>query len=155
MKLPANREWDELSGWYDNNSPGFPSAETSKLPPDLKAGRGPVRLRCVPDECCDLAFLLGDTFNPAVNLDIDPVVLKEEEQREIARIDREGVWGIVAEAWNGEEWVHADSCWGFIGDDFKDYFPDAMHAAIAALKAFKHCPTCGRPERQKRYLAGG
>jgi hypothetical protein len=51
-----------------------------------------------------------------------------------SRIERNGVVGVIGEYWNGTEWVHADSCWGFIGDDWQNsgYDTDIMAATLDA-----------------------
>jgi hypothetical protein len=72
--------------------------------------------------------LLGDCYNPKVNPDINPTKLERERQWAIDRIERDGVWGVVGEykadvcptCGRGGEWVHGGSCWGFVGDDWKD-----------------------------------
>lgn len=55
---------------------------------------------------------------------------------EAQRIERNGVSGIVAQVRTAlGEWVDVDSCWGFVGDDWKDsgYDLDAMTAALDYL----------------------
>ncbi len=75
---------------------------------------GYVRLRVEPDADVDLSYLEDrDVFT------------EEQDNEERARVSRLGVWGIIVEARNplaGEDgpWQHIDSCWGFIGDDWKD-----------------------------------
>jgi hypothetical protein len=89
---------------------------------------GLVRLRIEPDDQYDLEDLLGDCYNPEVNTDIPPERLEQERQWEVDRIDRDGVWGVIGEyradvcpaCGRGGEWKHGDSCWGFVGDDWKD-----------------------------------
>lgn len=63
-----------------------------------------------------LVDLLGDTFNPLVNTDIDAKKLKREERKEVARIKTEGVYGIGL-ALNGTP-LYSSFCWGFVGNDF-------------------------------------
>lgn len=107
----------------------------------------PVRLRIEPDEIVSLDDLAGDTFDPKANPDIPKARMDREREAFIETVNRDGVWGVIAEYWNGEKWVHADSCWGFVGDDWQDsgYDVDAMEAALEALAKLEHCPTCGRP----------
>ena len=110
---------------------------------------GLVRLRIEPDELCDYDNLAGDSFNPEVNTDIQPHVLAREEREFIDKINRDGVWGIIiGEFWNGEEWIHADSVWGFVGDDWKDsgYDLNVKDATLAQLTKLEHCECCGRPK---------
>jgi hypothetical protein len=62
---------------------------------DEAKDEGYVRVRIVLDDNFDLR-----DYNP--------------EDSELAR--RKGVWGCVAEFWDGLNWQHADSCWGYIGE---------------------------------------
>ncbi|MEN6534494.1 MAG: hypothetical protein ABFD89_12575 [Bryobacteraceae bacterium] len=104
---------------------------------------GLVRLRVEPDESTDLDNLLGDVFNPEANPDIDPKRLEQEKQHEIDRINRDGVWGVIGEykaavcpaCGRGGNWEHADSCWGFIGNDWEGsgYDLDIMEETLAQL----------------------
>ncbi len=112
-----------------------------------------VRLRLVPDECATLADLEGDSYNPKVNEDISPAKLKKERKEFIDRINRDGVWGIVGEYRinSNEEWVIADSCFGFVGDDWKDsgYDIDIMSTTLEARTEAMGdvCAHCGRPRK--------
>ena len=110
--------------------------------------QGLVRLRVVPDECSDMDNLKGDCFNPKVNADIPASRLEREERAFEDRVDRLGVWGIVGEYFDGEEWQHADSVWGFVGEDWQDsgYDIDVMRMTLDALTTLEHCPNCGRPK---------
>jgi len=114
------------------------------------ATRGDVRLRIVADDSIDLDNLFGDTFNPEVNSDIPASRLERERQAEIDRVNRDGVWGVVGEFFDGEEWQHADSCFGFIGDDWKDsgYDTDIMASTLEKAKNTRVCRACKRPLRQ-------
>jgi hypothetical protein len=118
---------------------------SSREPIDPK--RGNVRLRVVADEMCSLDDLEGDCFNPKANPDIPASQLQRDREEFIAKVNREGVWGIVGEFFDGEKWQHADSCFGFVGDDWKDsgYNTDIMRAALNEAKAARVCRCCGRP----------
>lgn len=62
--------------------------------------------------------LKGDMYNPKVNLDINIIELKKEEEEFEQKVYQEGVYGYVLERWNpevGKGWEEIDSCWGFIG----------------------------------------
>jgi hypothetical protein len=111
---------------------------------------GDVRLRIVADDSADLDDLFGDTFNPKVNSDIPLARLERERQAEVDRVNRDGVWGVIGEYYDGEEWQHADSCFGFIGEDWKDsgYDVDIMSQTLDAASAIETCPTCHRPLRK-------
>lgn len=109
--------------------------------------RGDVRLRIVADESADLDNLFGDTFNPEANPDIPEPRLERERQAEIERVNRDGVWGVIGEFFDGEDWQHADSCFGFIGDDWKDsgYDSDIMASTLEQANNVRVCRACKRP----------
>jgi hypothetical protein len=70
-------------------------------------------------------------------------------------VDRDGVWGIVGEYFDGERWQHADSCFGFVGDDWKNsgYDTDIMRATLDEAKDVSVCRCCGRPIVKKTEVA--
>jgi len=109
--------------------------------------RGNVRLRVVLDETCSLDDLEGDCFNPKANPDIPASRLQRDREQFIAKVNQEGVWGIIGEYFDGETWQHADSCFGFVGDDWKNsgYDTDIMRATLDKAKAARVCRSCGRP----------
>jgi hypothetical protein len=113
----------------------------------IDSKRGNVRLRAVPDEMCSLEDLEGDCFNPKANPEIPPSKLESDRQEFIAKVNREGVWGIIGEYFDGEQWQHADSCFGFVGDDWKHsgYDTDIMRATLNEAKDARVCRGCGRP----------
>lgn len=136
---------------------------------------GLVRLAIVPDECCDYDDLAGDTFDVDAHRDTVPggeraIVAQGKAYK--ARIEQEGVWGIVGEyrlsvpdagerftvycgaCDRGEpcadHWPEsADSCWGFVGTDYESsgYDLDIMGATIDALREAlrDRCPMCRAP----------
>jgi hypothetical protein len=108
---------------------------------------GSVRLQVKPDDCVLLDDLFGDTFNPKANPEIPLTRMEREKQAEIDRVNRDGVWGVIGEYFDGEKWQHADSCWGFIGEDWKDsgYDVDIMAQTLGAASKIETCPTCHRP----------
>jgi len=83
---------------------------------------GVVRFRVEPDQDVDLDDILGDAYDHKVNPGILPAVLDAQRRDEIERIERDGVWGIVAEYACPccGQWIVSDSCWGFVGDDWKN-----------------------------------
>jgi hypothetical protein len=97
---------------------------------------GLVRLKITRDNDIDIAFLVGEGCS------------KAQERREIERINRYGVWGIIGEYRISEHdpWQHGESCWGFIDEDWKDsgYDSDIKYTTIKELvKALKsRCPCC-------------
>jgi hypothetical protein len=98
---------------------------------------GLVRLEIVPDEVCSLDDLLGDCFDPDVNSDIKSEILAKQKQWEIDRIERDGVWGVRGQfkCPSCHAWQDADSCWGFVGEDWRDsgYDLDIMDATLDAM----------------------
>lgn len=104
---------------------------------------GKVRIEIFPS---DMAFedLEGDTYNPQTNPDIPEAQLAAERKAEIERVNQEGVWFISAQYLTAQGWKTADSCGGFIGEDWEGsgYDVDMMHAAIEAFEAYRVCPCC-------------
>ena len=94
-----------------------------------------VRIVAEPDDCQSLDDLLGDTYSAKCNPEIKQEILERERQAEIDRINQDGVWFMVAEYWDGNEWEHADSIGGFIGRDFagSGYDTDLKAEAMRAL----------------------
>jgi hypothetical protein len=109
--------------------------------------RGNVRLRVVPDEMCSLEDLEGDCFNSQANPDIPASRLQRDREDFIAKVNRDGVWGIIGEYFDGEVWKHADSCFEFVGDDWKNsgYDTDIMRATLDEAKGSRVCRCCRRP----------
>ena len=137
-RASIERDWYNLAGriFEDDFKLADPEAPKS------------VRLRIVPDEFADLDSLLGGMFDPEVvgRYPGGARRLEKEKQDYIEKIEQDGVWGIIAEYWNGESWQETDSCWGFVGNDWKEDLLDFESAAMIAYRAQLHCPTCGRPK---------
>jgi hypothetical protein len=110
--------------------------------------RGDVRLRIVPDDYATFEDLTGDVYSTSANPDIPASRLKREAKIEMERINRLGVVGIIGEYFDGEQWQHADSCFGFVGDDWKNtgYDTDIMQSALDAARSVKVCRCCNRPK---------
>ena len=113
----------------------------------IDSKRGNVRLRVVSDETCSLGDLEGDCFNPKANPDVPASRLQRGRKEFIEKVNREGVWGIIGEFFDGETWRHADSCFGFVGDDWKDcgYDTDIMRVTLNEARDARVCRCCGRP----------
>lgn len=96
---------------------------------------GNVRLSIQPE--CD-EYQHGDYDN------------ERQRQEVIDRLNRDGLWTVVGEYFDGEDWQHADSCGGFIGDDWKHsgYDVDIMEATMEAARKVAVCQCCGRPKRK-------
>lgn len=81
----------------------------------------------------------GPLVDLLVEVDVDEYQIGDlEDENEVrARVSREGTFGIIARYRPSEDdsWRAVDSCWGFIGDDWKDsgYDTDLMLAALEAL----------------------
>lgn len=84
-----------------------------------------VRLRVESDE----TYCYEDSDDP----DATPAQRAEMHDR----IDRDGAWGLIGEYRQGDEWIVADSVWGFVGNDYEDslYDTDIMRATIEAYEA--------------------
>jgi hypothetical protein len=106
-----------------------------------------VRLKIVADDICDLDNLFGDTYSHKANPEIPQATLDRQREREIERVNRDGVWGIVGEYFDGEHWEHAGSCFGLIGEDWKNsgYDIEIMRATLDTAKQAKKCRVCHRP----------
>lgn len=94
---------------------------------DKLESAGLVRCRIVPDECCDIEDLKGDTYNVELNADTVPGgkrTIEAQEKAFMELIERDGVWGFVIEyrkpacgtCGRKADWEHVDSCWGFVGE---------------------------------------
>lgn len=85
---------------------------------------GLVRVRCEPEECIPVEY-----FAPEFES-------RDEENRWHAHVNNVGIWWYVTEYLDPVDgWTYADSCGGFIGDDWEDsgYDVDMKEAALAAL----------------------
>lgn len=126
-EVRTRMEWEaldgEIVGEYDR---------------DQDRETGSVRLRIVADDCCNFDDLEGDTFDPDVNSDVPRARLEREQKEFREKVNRDGVWGVIGEYFNGKEWVHVDSCFGFVGEDWKEsgYDIDIMRATIDAMRAY-------------------
>jgi hypothetical protein len=83
---------------------------------------GKIRIAKEEDVFWSIDDLAGDMFNPDVNDDISPAILKKQRRSFVARVNRSGVWGAVAETWNGRAWddesTGHNAIFGFVGNDF-------------------------------------
>lgn len=94
-----------------------------------------IRIIEVPDRDSGFDDLAGDCFNPEH--------YESEEAAQIAladftrRVKELGVWGYVAEFFNGQEWEALDSIWEFVGMDFDDsgYDTDLCRACVEAFES--------------------
>ena len=95
-----------------------------------------IRLVIVPDEICSIEDLEGDTYNPKANPDIPEERLKRERAEFAARIEREGVWGLIAQCRGTHGWETVDSCFGFVGEDWRGsgYDIDLKSAALETIE---------------------
>jgi hypothetical protein len=132
-------------GWDKDEVAEYSSGEP------INAKRGNVRLRLVPDEMCSFEDLEGDCFNPKANPDTPASRLERDRKEFMEKVKREGVWGVIGEYFDGEKWQHADSCFGFVGDDWKSsgYDTDIMRATLDEVKDARVCRCCGRPIAKK------
>lgn len=84
-------------------------------------------------DCGHVRLFLAVDSDPSSAFDGDFSERDLAELRE--RANRDGVCGVCAQFWDGSEWVHVDSVWGFIGNDWRGsgYDIDLMSAALEAL----------------------
>jgi len=138
--------WDTMNGFvFDGDDRALKQGpgETIYCP-------GPIRLILSPEqECYDDSYF--DTWDDLSEQK------KEKYRKELwDRIECDGVWSLVGEYWDGSEWVHADSCGGFIGDDWKDsgHDTDIMAMTISAysdhLEAEARCLESDRPDMYRK-----
>lgn len=78
----------------------------------------------------------GDNGDVRVRFEPDQDCFADVRDAEYERANRDGVWIAITEYVDAEtgEWMEADSCGGFIGDDWKDsgYDDDMKRAALRA-----------------------
>lgn len=108
---------------------------------------GKVRLTKEADDWMSLDDLMGDCFNPDANPSVNPNKLEREKEEFLARVERDGVWGIKGEYFNGTSWIETDAVWGFVGDDWhrSGYDTDIMRATLDAYHKQTYCPCCRQP----------
>ena len=99
---------------------------------------GKVRLRVESDDSASMDDLKGDMFSRRNHPGIPESRMAREEKEFEDRVSHLGVYGIIGEYLNPatERWEHADSVFGFVGDDWRDsgYDADIMRATIDAYK---------------------
>jgi len=96
----------------------------------------------IQDEYMELDSLKGDSFNPEVNSDLDPIELKKQETEFEILVENEGVFGYELEkkCHACGAWEHVDSCYGFVGrysesdEKFKHYIVDELKNTGEKLK---------------------
>lgn len=129
------KRWDDVDGYVAWEGDNYPRLDSE--PYEYGSGYGPVRIVVRSElEPYDDSYI--DTWDDSPIV-VDGTRMTREEFREWlwARIERDGVHGIESQFWNGVEWEHADSVWGFVGDDWRDsgYDADLMSAALDELDA--------------------
>jgi len=94
--------------------------EADECAPDL----GDVRLTTVAD----------DDWSSALDFDGS----EADHKAAADRAERDGVWGLLGQYWDGAAWQTVDSVWGFIGDDWRGsgYDGDIMLETLDARAAF-------------------
>jgi len=140
--LEKEKEYRRLRALGWEAGPAYDHAQTLEEWRKLEWNEGDnpkpnaVRLRIVPDEIDDWDFLLGDTYKPECHPDIPVSQIEREKTEYLEKIYRDGVWGIVGEIFNGEEWQTIDSCFGFVGEEWRDsgYDTDIMRACLEAVR---------------------
>jgi hypothetical protein len=101
---------------------------------ETAADAGLVRFRVVRDEWTNADELWCPTGRPSDD--------RRVRERFLRQADDWGLWGIVSEVRCPccGQWTVADSCWGFVGDGWRDsaYDTDVMDAALAKLQENQH-----------------
>lgn len=122
---------------------------TTQIAFEAAEAAGLVRLRVEPDVFCTLEGLEGDMFTPDVWPHVSDRTRGEARAAFRDKVNREGVWHVAGEYFDGETWQFADSCGGFVGDDWQGsgYDTDIQRATLDALAAVTRCPCCNRPHR--------
>ena len=82
-----------------------------------------------------------------MNPEIPESRLNREKQEFLDKVNSDGVWGVIGEYFDGETWQQADSCFGFVSDDWKGsgYDVDIMRQTLDAARTVKLCRCCKRP----------
>lgn len=78
---------------------------------------GLARIRVELDTEWDADDMVGDMFNPKYNPDLSPEECARQEKKYLKGLHNNGVWGVVLEVHDGNEWEQLDSLWGI--DDHK------------------------------------
>lgn len=98
-------------------------------------------------ERAEAAGLVRFRVEPDGDVDLDNLgcadATEEERAELVARIERDGVWGIVSEylvpacdaCGHPERWEDGASVWGFVGTDYEDslYDTDVKNAALEKI----------------------
>jgi len=121
-------EYRRLRGVYHSAKAALDAARVN-VAFDAAAAQGLVALRVVADhDTYDASFV--DTW------DLSSGRRARIKKEILRRADDEGVWGVVALAKGPCGHLHeTDSCWGFIGNEWRDsgYDVDFKRAALAAV----------------------
>lgn len=131
MEQAVIKEYRRLRSFF-RASQALSYARTKALFDDLEQ-QGKVRLTIKPDcEIYDDSFI--DTWTDQSEAS------REKFRKELhERIDNDGVWGVVGEYLDiDNHWVIVDSCWSFVGDDWKDsgYDYDIMAETADACRSY-------------------
>jgi hypothetical protein len=97
-----------------------------------------VRFRVEWYQYIDIEDLLGDTYTPELHPDIPYAQIMRERKAEIERIEREGTAYIAADYYDPlrREWILADSCGGFVGNEWEDSGDD-LYIKMSAVHALR------------------
>ena len=75
---------------------------------------GLARIDKVEDEFTTFEDISGDSYNPEVNNNIEPALLKSQEIAALRRFNKQGAFGYILSVEDKE----LSSIWGFVGNDF-------------------------------------
>lgn len=104
----VDHEWQSMGGREIDE-------DDAKREDEEFALENPVRIVAMPDMWNGWEDLEGDCYDPSVNPDIHPRILKRQQDEFREMVQSEGVWGYRAEFFDGEDWQETDSAYSFAG----------------------------------------
>jgi hypothetical protein len=95
-----------------------------------------IKIVAVKDRYTTIDDLKGDSYNPAVNPDMSPTQLYDEELNFDYRVGQEGIYGIIGMVKEHGEWTSIDSIFGFVGKDFlrSGYDQDILNTLVKKVE---------------------
>lgn len=128
-------EWDSLGGYVGDSSEPAPNDARVRLVIEWDDSGDPTDF-----DCCNYGNVSDPDFDNEYH-QRGCTGLCKHQQAEQDRANRDGMTGIVGQYLTNGKWIHADSVWGFIGDDWKDsgYDLDIMSETINQFRHFDGC----------------
>jgi hypothetical protein len=101
----------------------------------VRAGHdlGLCRIVMIQDDDYNFEDLCGDCYKPEACPDIEVTTLARQKRAFRARVNREGVWGVILQCRPDPtcEWVDVESVWGLVGKDFFESGYDSEFVKLA------------------------